>query len=37
MGRAGRERARQEFSWRRIAEQTVDVYRSAQRRRADTH
>ena len=28
MGRAGRERAEPEFSWRTIAEQTVDVYRA---------
>src|SRR3954466_4764186 len=28
MGRAGRERAVDEFSWHRIAEETVDVYRS---------
>ena len=29
MGRAGRQRAEQEFSWRTIAEQTVAVYRAA--------
>ena len=28
MGQAGRERAVEEFSWHRIAEETVDVYRS---------
>ncbi len=28
MGRAGRERAEREFSWRAIAEQTVEVYRT---------
>ncbi|HWM01816.1 MAG TPA: glycogen synthase [Actinophytocola sp.] len=30
MGRAGRERAEQEFSWEGVAEQTVAVYRSLQ-------
>ena len=29
MGRAGRARAVEQFSWRRIAEQTLDVYRRA--------
>ncbi|MVA76188.1 glycogen synthase [Auraticoccus sp. F435] len=33
-GRAGRRRCIEEFSWSRIAGQTVDVYRAAQARRA---
>jgi starch synthase len=28
MGRAGRRRAIEHFAWRRIAEQTVELYRS---------
>ena len=29
MGRAGRRRAEEHFSWESIAEKTVDVYRAA--------
>jgi glycosyltransferase involved in cell wall biosynthesis len=37
MGRAGRQRALAEFSWRAVAEATADVYRQAIDARRGSH